>query len=247
MWKNDSMAALSRQVALRDILWNTWCSLKLVYVPIVNVEAVKPNVNRQKNSLLASAQETAKYQVKSKDILTNNQEQDLQVIGDLEQALAGSRQISYGGLLKEIRKQLQLEDVENGDLINTDSDDQKVNQVVREIVAKWDYQRKNYFIWMSAILYIKTGNHLSSEGDSFMIYADKISFNRGDEERLETIVRINLHSDGGEGISGWYPKETINDWLHRNPYTIEVDIAPNPKLVPVDHPVKGTVPCQGNT
>lgn len=122
-------------------------AMKLTYVPIVNVEAVKPNVNRQKNSLLASAQETAKYQVKSKDILTNNQEQDLQVIDDLEQALAGSRQISYGGLLKEIRKQLQLEDVENGDLINTDSDDQKVDQVVREIVAKWDYQRKNYFIW----------------------------------------------------------------------------------------------------
>lgn len=122
-------------------------AMKYNYVPIVNVEAVKPSVKRHKNSLLASAQETAKYQVKSKDILTNNAEQDLQVIDDLEQALAGSRQISYGGLLKEIRKQLQLEDVENGDLINTDSDDQKTDQVVREIVAKWDYQRKNYFIW----------------------------------------------------------------------------------------------------
>lgn len=121
-------------------------AMKLTYVPIVNVEAVKPNLNRHKNSLLASAQETAKYQVKSKDILTNNQEQDLQVIDDLEQALAGSRQISYGGLLKEIRKQLQLEDVENGDLINTDCDNQEPDQVVREIVAKWDYLRKNYFI-----------------------------------------------------------------------------------------------------
>ena len=121
-------------------------AMKLTYVPMVNVEAVKPNVNRHKNSLLASAQETAKYQVKSKDILTNNQEQDLQVIDDLEQALAGSRQISYGGLLKEIRKQLQLEDVENGDLINTDCDNQEPDKVVREIVAKWDYLRKNYFI-----------------------------------------------------------------------------------------------------
>ncbi|MBU5273612.1 protein rep [Levilactobacillus brevis] len=121
-------------------------AMKLAYVPVVNVEAVKPNVKRQKNSLLASAQETAKYQVKSKDILTNNQEQDLQVIDDLEQALAGSRQISYGGLLKEIRKQLQLEDVENGDLVNTDSDDQQTDQVVCVIVAKWDYLRKNYFI-----------------------------------------------------------------------------------------------------
>lgn len=121
-------------------------AMKLTYVPMVNVEAVKPSVNRHKNYLLASAQETAKYQVKSKDILTNNQEQDLQVIDDLEQALAGSRQISYGGLLKEIRKQLQLEDVENGDLINTDCDNQEPDQVVREIVAKRDYLRKNYFI-----------------------------------------------------------------------------------------------------
>lgn len=100
---------------------------------------------------------------------------------------------------------------------------------------------------MSALLYIKTGNHLSSEGNSFMIYADKISFNRGDEERLETIVRINLRSAGGEGISGWYPKETINDWLHRNLYTIEVDIAPNPKLVPVDYPVKYVRSTEDNT
>ena len=98
-----------------------------------------------KNSLIASAQETAKYQVKSKDILTNNQEQDLQVIDDLEQALAGSRQISYGGLLKEIRKQLQLEDVDDH-LINVDDDKVKIDEVVREVVAKWDYQRKNYFV-----------------------------------------------------------------------------------------------------
>ncbi|WCE96639.1 hypothetical protein [Limosilactobacillus fermentum] len=49
-------------------------------------------------------------------------------------------------LLKEIRKQLQLEDVEDGDLVNTDSDDQGTDQVVREIVAKWDYQRNNYFV-----------------------------------------------------------------------------------------------------
>lgn len=32
------------------------------------------------------------------------------------------------------------------DVINTDSGDQETDQVVREIVAKWDYQRKNYFV-----------------------------------------------------------------------------------------------------
>lgn len=124
-------------------LWQR--AMKLDYQPIVNVEAVRSNKAKGKNSLIASAQETAKYQVKSKDILTNDQERDLQVVEDLEQGLAGSRQISYGGLFKEIRKQLQLEDVD-AHLINVDDDKVKIDEVVREVVAKWDYQRKNYFV-----------------------------------------------------------------------------------------------------
>ena len=71
-----------------------------------------------------------------------------------------------------------------------------------------------------------------------MIYADKISFNHDDEEILETIVQINLRSDGGEDINGWYPKENINDWLHEDDLIIEVDIFPYPKLIPVDKPIK---------
>lgn len=125
-------------------LWQR--AMKLDYQPIVNVEAVRSNKAKGKNSLIASAQETAKYQVKSKDILTNDQERDLQVVEDLEQGLAGSRQISYGGLFKEIRKQLQLEDVDDH-LINVDDDKVKIDEVVREVVAKWDYQCKNYFVW----------------------------------------------------------------------------------------------------
>ncbi|KRL98648.1 replication protein [Levilactobacillus hammesii DSM 16381] len=124
-------------------LWQR--AMKLDYQPIVNVEAVRSNKAKGKNSLIASAQETAKYQVKSKDILTNDQERDLQVVEDLEQGLAGSRQISYGGLFKEIRKQLQLEDVD-AHLINVDDDKVKIDEMVREVVAKWDYQRKNYFV-----------------------------------------------------------------------------------------------------
>lgn len=125
-------------------LWQR--AMKLDYQPIVNIEAVRSNKAKGKNSLIASAQETAKYQVKSKDILTNDQEHDLQVVENLERGLAGSRQISYGGLFKEIRKQLQLEDVDDH-LINVDDDKVKIDEVVREVVAKWDYQRKNYFVW----------------------------------------------------------------------------------------------------
>lgn len=126
-------------------LWQK--ALRSSYKPIVNVEAVRANKSKGKSSLLASAQETAKYQVKSADYMTNDDKRNQQVIDDLEQALAGTRQIGYGGLLKLIKKQLKLDDADNGDLINTDGKQLLEPTESELIVAKWDSQRKNYLIW----------------------------------------------------------------------------------------------------
>jgi hypothetical protein len=41
---------------------------------------------------------------------------------------------------------LQLEDVESGDLINTDSKEDEEFNTGQIIVARWNWQRKNYFI-----------------------------------------------------------------------------------------------------
>lgn len=84
-------------------LWQK--ALKSSYKPIVNVEAVWTNKSKGKSSLLASTQETAKYQVKSADYMTDDDNRNQQVIDDLEQALAGTLQIGYGGLLKQIKQQ----------------------------------------------------------------------------------------------------------------------------------------------
>ncbi|WP_449461255.1 protein rep [Streptococcus suis] len=55
------------------------------------------------------------------------------------------RQLGFGGILKDIRKELQLDDIENGDLVNTS--DEKVNSTSGEqIVAYWNYTKANYFI-----------------------------------------------------------------------------------------------------
>lgn len=77
-----------------------------------------------------------------------------------------------------------------------------------------------------------------------MIYAEKISFRRNDEQNLQTIVRIKLLSDSSETwkindkpINGWYKKEDINAWLHNHGDTgfeIKVNIKPYPNLVPVE-------------
>lgn len=111
-------------------LWRR--ALKVDYQPIVHIQAVKKNSKRQnKNSLLSAAQETAKYQVKSADILTGFADRDLEVIDVLEKALSGTRQISFGGLFKKLRHDLQLDDAELGTEV---------------VIARWDWKRRDYYI-----------------------------------------------------------------------------------------------------
>ena len=124
-------------------------ALKVDYEPVVHVQAVKANQRKGTNSLQASAEETAKYEVKSADYMTVDDERNLAVIKDLEFALAGTRQISYGGLLKQIKQDLKLEDVENGDLIHVGDEEYSKEEMeaAEEVVAKWDFNKQNYFVW----------------------------------------------------------------------------------------------------
>lgn len=123
-------------------------AMKLDYDPVVNIKAVKPNPkkSKSKNDLKGVALETAKYSVKSSDYLTGNDEENLKVIQDLETGLYKKRQISYGGLLKEIHKELHLDDIEDGNLIQTDDDSLNEKIIAEEIIAKWNFERKNYYI-----------------------------------------------------------------------------------------------------
>src|SRR5699024_12278022 len=72
-------------------------------------------------------------------------ERNLQRLADLEEGLYRKRLISYGGLLKEIHKELNLDDAEDGDLIHTD-DEEKADEDGFSIIAMWNWERKNYFI-----------------------------------------------------------------------------------------------------
>ena len=121
-------------------------ALKIDYTPIVNVKAVKPKVNAKEQNVIAAVYETAKYPVKSIDYLTGNHEENLQRVDDLEIGLKRKRLISFGGVFKEIRKELQLDDVETGDLIKTSSEEDEELTTGQVIVARWNWERKNYFI-----------------------------------------------------------------------------------------------------
>ena len=67
------------------------------------------------------------------------------ITGDLFEGLYRKRQIGFGKLFKTIKKEVDLDDVEDGNLVQTGEDSQEVSRG-QEIVAVWNWQRKNYFL-----------------------------------------------------------------------------------------------------
>lgn len=101
-------------------------AMKLDYDPNVKVQMIRPK-NKYKSDIQSAIDETAKYPVKDTDFMTDDEEKNLKRLSDLEEGLHRKRLISYGGLLKEIHKKLNLDDTEEGDLIHTD-DDEKADE-----------------------------------------------------------------------------------------------------------------------
>lgn len=55
------------------------------------------------------------------------------------------RQLGFGGLFKTIKKQLALDDVENGDLVHTSDNAGSISKGT-EIVAFWNANKQNYYL-----------------------------------------------------------------------------------------------------
>ncbi|WP_239724586.1 protein rep, partial [Mammaliicoccus sp. A-M4] len=122
-------------------LWQK--ALQVNYKPVANIKAIKPNKKGDKD-IQAAIKETSKYSVKSSDYLTSNQEKNQEIVKDLEQGLYRKRMLSYGGLLKQKHKILNLDDSEDGNLINTsDEKTTEEEQKAHSIMAIWNYQKQN--------------------------------------------------------------------------------------------------------
>lgn len=111
-------------------------SLKVDYYPIVDIRVVKQSYQGIEKAIV----ETAKYPVKPMNLDVTEK----QVVDDLYQGLYRKRQLGFGGLFKTIKKELELDDIENGDLVHT-TDDGKLSQGTL-IVAIWNQDKLNYFI-----------------------------------------------------------------------------------------------------
>lgn len=121
--------------------------MKLDYTPVVDIRTVKA---RQSKSLKAAIIETAKYPVKPFDVDTEEvslfTEMDKErITEDLTNGLYRKRQIGFGRLFKEIKAELELDDIEEGNLVQTGAEE-KTETIGWEIVAFWNWDRKNYFV-----------------------------------------------------------------------------------------------------
>lgn len=112
-------------------------SLKVDYTPRVDIRAVK----EQGKGLRGAILETAKYPTKPIELDLSN----AQVVDDLYNGLYRKRQLGYGGLFKEIKKRLALDDVENGNLVQTSDEKSDLSDGVK-IVAYWNATKQNYFL-----------------------------------------------------------------------------------------------------
>lgn len=124
-------------------------SMKLDYDPNVFVTAIKSNIStgQDREEIEKAVNETAKYSVKSADYLTDDEERNLQIVKDLEEGLHQKRLISYGGLLKEIHKELNLDNAEDGDLVKVnDENDEEKEAAAYTVTAMWNWSRQNYYI-----------------------------------------------------------------------------------------------------
>lgn len=70
-------------------------------------------------------------------------DENLKVIDDLYKGLYRKRQIAYGGIFKQIARELRFDDVENGDLIVVDEETGEITNGTK-LVAVWNWERKNY-------------------------------------------------------------------------------------------------------
>ena len=112
-------------------------SLKVDYVPMIDIRTVKETGKGLRGAVL----ETAKYPTKQIKLDVENK----QVVDDLYNGLYRKRQLGYGGLFKTIKKQLQLDDVESGDLVHTSDDKENISKGT-EIVAIWNASKQNYYL-----------------------------------------------------------------------------------------------------
>ena len=123
-------------------LWQE--SLGIDYEPMVNIKRFKASNQKEIEKSLA---ETSKYTVEKDDfLLEDDYEMTDKTVAILDKALAYRRLVAWGGVLKKIHKELNLDDIETGDLVKTDLEDEDLRGLDYYIeCVGWNFGLSNYY------------------------------------------------------------------------------------------------------
>lgn len=118
-------------------MWRT--ALKLDYDPICDIRKVKNGKGKHK-----AVAEVAKYTLKDTDFVHDDNALTDKLIEVLSTSLKGRRLFAFGGLLKQIAKQIGIEELAEGDLVHID--EEKVREDVATVleVYRWNFGLANY-------------------------------------------------------------------------------------------------------
>lgn len=106
-------------------IWQECC--KLDYEPMVKVQTIKGGTAK-------AVAEVAKYPVKMDELANlSNEKQAVDALIVFTKILKGRRLITFGGIFADIKKQLKLEDIDSGDLVHVDDEQEteKFNEVAQ--------------------------------------------------------------------------------------------------------------------
>lgn len=106
-------------------------ALQVEYTPVVDIRKCKGGVK--------AVAEACKYTVKPEGIINyDDWDMTVETVRTLDKALENRRFVGLGGILKDIHKSLHLDDIEDGDLLHVESDQDGTEPTEEEIVYFWN-------------------------------------------------------------------------------------------------------------
>lgn len=148
---NDSYFKDTRIYLTQEDWTSLWQScLEVDYTPIVDVRRIRENDNKGFGKAVA---ETAKYTVKAEDFLIKDDKGNIdkpltdKVVKTLDYALHRKRLTAFGFKFKEVHKELNLDDAEDGRLEDGHIDESLRNDLLYVILRyEWNVGIRNYKI-----------------------------------------------------------------------------------------------------
>ncbi len=132
----------SRYYISHDMLMRIWRDCcRLDYDPFVEIHKIRPrelnNSEDGEMSLKGAVLEVSKYTLKGCDYLSGDDRDIDRAVSLLGDVLTGRRLCSFTGVFKKVAKQLKLDDMIDGDLVNTDNEKIRHDVECMIVIFRW--------------------------------------------------------------------------------------------------------------